>query len=194
VFLTIGPRDAGGVQSSFTIEGLDGWTFDYEARVTQAPHITELRIRSVGDVSGGITGELLRRIPIGEVLDAVSRKLRTMPLDQFDYPAAERREVRALGRRFAAQPRPGRRGRDDEFYAVLANEYLRLLATGSRRPVADLARLQHLSVSQVRSLLVGARRRGLLTPGLVGRPGGSLTDKAEALLTESPRSHSKGRD
>lgn len=58
------------------------------------------------------------------------------------------------------------------------------MRTGSTRPVADLAAGMALSRERVRDLLHEARRRGFLTSAPRGRPGGSVTEKARALLAE----------
>jgi hypothetical protein len=84
-------------------------------------------------------------------------------------------------REFARNPRPGRRGRPDIFYAVLAAQYVELL-NGRSAPTAALAELRNLSASQTRDLLHQARGRGLLTSPPRGRSGGELTEKAKKLL------------
>ena len=81
---------------------------------------------------------------------------------------------------FERNPRPGRRGRDDAFYAEWAARYVSLL--NHPRPVAELARQHNYSESQIRNFLHEARKRELLTAAPTGRAGGSLTDKAKELL------------
>jgi hypothetical protein len=89
---------------------------------------------------------------------------------------------------FARNPRPGRRGRPDAFYARLAAQYVDLLRTSST-PTKDLAELRNYSASSTRDFLNQARKRGLLTPSSVGRAGGELTEKARELINVPPEAH-----
>jgi hypothetical protein len=89
-------------------------------------------------------------------------------------------------REFARHPRPGRRGRDDIYYARLAAEYVELLTTSST-PTKDLAEKHHYSATVMRDYLNQARSRGLLTRPERGRAGGQLTEKARDLLTKKGR-------
>jgi hypothetical protein len=85
---------------------------------------------------------------------------------------------------FARNPRPGRRGRPDAFYARLAAQYVELLKTSST-PTKDLAETRNYSPSSTRDFLNQARTRGLLTRSAKGRAGGELTEKARELLNAS---------
>jgi hypothetical protein len=85
--------------------------------------------------------------------------------------------------------RPGRRGRDDFYYAEFAELYVDALASGSSRPVADVADKlsrngQTYTAAYVRDVIHQARRRELLTTAPPGRPGGHLTEKARGVLQE----------
>jgi hypothetical protein len=71
---------------------------------------------------------------------------------------------------------------DDLELAELAAEYLWTVATGSRRPVVDLAARRFLRVGRAREMLSRARARGILTGAGRGRPGGALTEKGRRLL------------
>jgi len=71
---------------------------------------------------------------------------------------------------------------EDLELAELAAEYLWTVATGSRRPVVDLAARRLLRVGRARELLARARARGILTGAGRGRPGGVLTEKGRRLL------------
>lgn len=82
------------------------------------------------------------------------------------------------------RPRPRRNvGRDDFFYAWLADEYVRAAAT-SRSPVKDIAKRRNEEPDHIRDLLHEARVRGLLSKGKAGTRGGYLTARASALLSE----------
>jgi hypothetical protein len=120
--------------------------------------------------------------------------IRSVPVDQLyeqvrGYVAISPRIGVALDvdlTEFARNPRPGRRGRPDIFYAVLAAQYVELL-DGRSAPTAALAELRNLSASQTRDLLHQARGRGLLTSPPRGRSGGELTEKAKKLLSKHRR-------
>jgi hypothetical protein len=77
---------------------------------------------------------------------------------------------------------------DDLELAELAAEYLWTVATGSRRPVVDLAARRFLRVGRAREMLSRARARGILTGAGRGRPGGALTEKGRRILEAGSRS------
>jgi hypothetical protein len=77
---------------------------------------------------------------------------------------------------------------DDLELAELAAEYLWTVATGSRRPVVDLAARRFVRVGRTREMLGRARARGILTGAGRGRSGGALTEKGRRLLEEGSRS------
>ena len=77
---------------------------------------------------------------------------------------------------------------DDLELAELAAEYLWTVATGSRRPVVDLAARRFERVGRTREMLGRARARGILAGAGRGRPGGALTEKGRRLLEEGARS------
>ena len=79
--------------------------------------------------------------------------------------------------------RPGRKGRSDLSYATWARAYVRFIEEGERNPVRRLADEQHLSSSQIRTIIGEARRRDLLTEAKPGKAGGQLTEKCVVLLT-----------
>ena len=84
---------------------------------------------------------------------------------------------------FARNPRPGRRGRPDVFYARLASEYVELLRTSST-PTKDLSEMHNYSATSMRDFLNQARAHGLLTRPQRGQAGGQLTEDALKLLAE----------
>ena len=77
---------------------------------------------------------------------------------------------------------------DDLELAELAAEYLWTVATGSRRPVVDLAARRFLRVGRAREMLSRARARGILMGAGRGRPGGALTEKGRRILEAGSRS------
>ncbi len=99
-------------------------------------------------------------------------------------------EVREqVGRRFGSwaedlksNPRPGKAGRADIWYAKLASDYVEQCSV-TRKPIAVMAAAQSYSPQRIRNSVDEARRRGLLTPPpRPGIAGGELTPKAAALL------------
>ncbi len=115
-------------------------------------------------------------------------ELRAMGLEP-STPAARSRDKRR-----------GRPGRDDRFYALLAEAYVARLDAGSTRPNADLAvdaklraRLgvstQPFQRSHARDAIRIAREKGLLSGSDAGKgkPGGALTQRARELLRQRDR-------
>jgi hypothetical protein len=102
-----------------------------------------------------------------------------------------------------ARRRPGRAGRPDAYYLPWVVAYVQRLAKGSPRPIKDLAEKpparisgyvsdgDRISKETVSDLIHQARKRGLLTPSPIGRPGGELTAKAKALLKSAKKGKSK---
>jgi hypothetical protein len=129
-----------------------------------------------------ITARLLRRIPLGEYIDIARATARDM--------AARQRRRGATSPRFQAwattlldEPRPGRRGRPDLFYAQIASDYVQRI--GTKNIVTQMAQERNFSPSYLSSLLNEARNRCLLTGTTRGKSGGTLTNKAVQLLEEA---------
>ena len=132
-----------------------------------------------------ITARFLRQLPLGEIQNAARHAvLKSAAADDRAREAPERSVTEHWERTFDETRRPGRRGRDDRFYAELAAAYVDRVQVKkpSARPVEDLANDMGYSPSQIRNLLYVARKRELLTSAPAGRPGGELTAKARHLL------------
>lgn len=127
----------------------------------------------------GLTTGIVRSIRLGPLY---TRARNTVTLPTGVGGARGLAELDDFGR----VTRPGRRGRDDVFYARWAELYVEELAKGSN-PLPGLAATEHLSESTIRSFLHEARRRELLTKSPPGRAGGSLTDKATNILLRHPQ-------
>ncbi len=69
--------------------------------------------------------------------------------------------------------------------ARLSAEYLEVVASGSRRPVVDVADRRGWDIERTRRELGRARARGLLVGAGRGRAGGALSAEAERLLAPS---------
>jgi hypothetical protein len=118
---------------------------------------------------GGLTTSQLRHVDLTALTRAANTSIVKALLDAGldDRATTQTRE----------RPRPGRHGRDDDFYLSWALRYLDT-TTRSRRPIPDLAARYALSPARVRDHLRQARRRGLLSSPTRGTSGGTLTDKA----------------
>lgn len=116
-------------------------------------------------VARGISTTTLRNVPMAEIARQVTA----------DKDA--RGAIFTLGT-FASR-NPGRR--DDVYYTLLADAYVTMTAAGDRKPMPFLAGILKLSLDTVRGQVREATRRGLLLRS-PGRAGGSLTDKARAIL------------
>jgi hypothetical protein len=152
-----------------------------------AMEITELVIRpGQQHPEGGVVTVDLRHIPLHAISQDVMRNLGSGESPDgwiFAPPAAPKGWATSLAKR------PGRAGKPDIHYALVAAEYVRHL--GEPKPLARLAKELPLEASQVRSILYEARRRGLLTdPTVPGRAGGELTPKALDIL----RQHDEGTE
>jgi len=159
---------------------IPGW----ELRLTLTPGDDENDISSITITRTGDTGtagkNLVRKLGWGHVLNEARRIL------------SSQKAQRALGPTWTQEvARPGRAGREDVFYALWADRYVRALTKDPRRPVKVIcdeaaAAGEYLTGQQVRGYLTEARskRRDLLTPAPPGKPGGKLTARAKKLLAE----------
>jgi hypothetical protein len=164
------------------------------------PQITELRLRSAAGSTlrsahrgedkaplmdypfkegrkvraGGITTDVLRSVSTPALFEAIGR----------DAPDLLRLSGIDPDQDFLALRRPGRRGRDDIFYAAWAERYVTVCAS-TPRPYAVLVR-DHPDYQEraIRDFVNKARNRGLLVGGSPGRAGGKLSAKAERLLDQ----------
>ncbi len=158
-----------------------------ELRVFPGPHVTDELERELGvwsddeldKDSNGITARLLRRVPIGEISRFAHRDFVAVAKSQLIVTPP--RWARAAARQPA---QPGRAGRGDDFYLVWATRYVHATARGGS-PIVELSKKHKTKPTRVRDLVHEARRRDLLTPGVQGRAGGSLTNKAKELLRKA---------
>jgi len=129
--------------------------------------------KSLRTPDSGLTTNVLRSIRIGDLYKKGRSRMK-MPPPYGPWFGVGPNE-------FHRVPHPGRRGRPDSFYAQWAREYLVLVRLGPK-PLKRLAQKRKVSESQARSFLYEARRRDLLTDSLPGTAGGTLTEKAKAIL------------
>ncbi len=146
---------------------------------------------------GGLSARALRQVRLGEAVTRAYEQLGRWfesgrpPVFEGDAPSAPLLSLAGFRREALAAPRrPGRRGRDDNFYAVIASFYVEAVARRSAQPVKDAATTLSeawgatYTDTYVRDLLNEARRRELLTRPPRGRAGGELTEKARKLLID----------
>jgi hypothetical protein len=182
------------------------------------PGVWEAEIKGTGAAvpPGGIPTTILREIRLGPVyeflaseISAQGHRQRAAHLEEqglTEYAETAREAAELWARRTTEMGftkdfvrHPGRRGRDDLFYAGLAARYVGLLAAGSQAPIRDLARElrdagHNFSDEYVRQLINNARgRRDLLTEAPPGKAGGELTPKARRLLAEAQEADRKER-
>jgi hypothetical protein len=164
---------------------------------------------------GGLPSSLLRKVRLGPVYGFLANRVsaqawavRAADFARLGFEAPAEGEARTkmwadhlldLGFEDFVY-RPGRRGREDLWFAQLAAAYVRFLEKGSRAPVRDLTAWlredtgEKLSEESVRQLVHEARKgRGMLTDAPSGRAGGALTPKARELLKTTPKRQNRGR-
>jgi len=192
---------SGNIDREFIVEDVQagGWHVQAWIEWRQgAPWITELRLRSANGRSlasahgpdgprGHYPHENGRSVPEGGITTPVLRALSTQDLyDAIGRDNASASTLTLCGvdadQDFVAFRRPGRRGRDDIFYAIWADRYL-ARCKKSRHPYPDLA-AEHPDheIGSIRAFVQEARRRGLLVGMSKGRAGGKLSEKAMRLL------------
>lgn len=148
--------------------------------------------------AGGLTARLLRRVPLGreslELRDVIEKFRAEGFTDQMVDRLLGQHGMSVRGFLRKAPSRPGRRGRDDVYYAELALQYRKAIDRNSTTPVLDVAKELEWSPAKVRDAIHDARRRGLLTSSGPGRPGGELTPKAQAVLKDRLRRGTRGSE
>jgi hypothetical protein len=161
------------------VSTLPGWRIDLLMRAQDMRQIIDLRVSPLTDVPvEGITRRALDRISLGAIVDTTKAALLESESAEFHMSPALRR---SLTKALVQNPRPGRRGLPDRYYAAMAADYVSAVVNGSEG-VPDLAARHHISVARMRNLLVVARTKGLLTAAPPGRVGGELTTRAIELL------------
>lgn len=139
-------------------------------------HVTPRHDSSPEEIVGGITSTVLREIPWSEVGEQARTSRQTgHSLDEA---------VGIIAR--LGSGRPGRKGRDDGFYALLAGVYVALYVLGERNPISALASRTGLNIDTIRTQIREARKRGMLS-GQPGKGGGELSGYALELLEAAER-------
>ena len=123
-------------------------------------------------IYGGLTPAALQRFPWKSMLTIADAALRTSPEETL--ADSGRRMNKAFGDAFPdpdRPQRPGRRGRPDEFYRCVADEYRQLRAQAVSDPTNQLGQRHGYNRSTAAGWVSTARSRGYLPPARPGRAG-----------------------
>lgn len=142
----------------------------------------------------GLERRLLVKVPVGAYATGmVARASRTSNTTERELSIWFLNYMLPGSGALARRPRPRRAvGRDDLFYAELADAYVQRLDEKSMSPVKDIADARNETPAHVRDLLHEARVRDLLSKGSPGKRAGYLRPRALALLGVRPKPRSKG--
>jgi hypothetical protein len=166
---------------------IGGWQVTLRWSTAAGPDEITIRAAAdadLGQIGGGITPTLLRAIPLTRA-KRVRRQLdgaqspRNMSVET-SYPPE--RLAQYIRESVKADPRPGRRGRTDEFYAAVAAIYCLHVALESSRPVHQVADTCGFTWRMAANWVRLARCHGMLTEGVEREVGGKLTTRAIAIL------------
>ena len=123
--------------------------------------------------TGGLGARHMRRIPFRKPLLDMKGLMEAANKIARHYKRSSDRDVRLVG---------------------LASLYAACLKSGSRQPIADVAKQSRLKISQVRDAVHQARTAGLLTASRgQGFAGGELTPRALSLMAQGRRRRTGGR-
>jgi hypothetical protein len=129
----------------------------------------------------GVTTDILRALPLAELLMAARSVLFDAPLRVAEWESTlgrrlpEQRRASASAAEGLAQPRGrGRPALEDDHYRSVAALYVKLQREGSTRVIEDLTVELERPRPTVRNWVRVARQRGFLTPGTRGRAGADL--------------------
>jgi hypothetical protein len=149
----------------------------------------ELTIKTVQGAASepapqGITVDILRSIPLAQISrEAMAMSSMVQRMEQEDFFS----EVigKMVGRiRHAAHsiPRPGRAGRSEEFFAIIAALYSWYVLLGYSNPVRKIEGATGCNWRAVANWVRLAREKGMLAEATPCRPGGILTGRAMQII------------
>jgi hypothetical protein len=179
--------DETGIVYEVTLDGVELEQFTMRRYDASSPRLTRRLVHAapVDAIAAIARKELAASVAVSQyVLDnregvPITRQDGTTT--PFDMPGL-RKFVQTVWSDFK---RPGRAGRSDVDYALLAREYVdEVRERGGLGAAKRVSASHNLSVSQIRNVLYEAQRRGLKTPAARGMAGGQLTEKALRLLAE----------
>ena len=180
----------------------DGWMAAYRfANQNGTPVVTEVRVfprdatlthRPAGQwvgqwlgvkasvPKGGISSRLLRSLKVASHMQHFHEIAEWMLTKGGDPPEFISQELGRVGYRLLSRRAEPASGRDETFYARVANEYER----AGKYPIKTMAARRKVPVERVRAEIYQARELGLLTREGQGKAGGALTDKGRRVLRE----------
>lgn len=135
---------------------------------------------------GGLSARLLRdkvhfKPALDTFTDIAGYAKKGKYLDRSAFTPAQAKALQEEAKR-----RPGRVGRDERFWAEIADAYVAALAFPN--PIKHLhEQMPDLKPSQIRDLIHRARYKAFLTDSTRGKAGGELTDKSKKLLGRKGR-------
>jgi hypothetical protein len=156
--------------------------------------VSEMHVTPDGKVPrGGVTSRLLRYIPVHAHVEKLEAMLMTdsgrSQLEGLVIGTGVEEMFKAAPPtpRSDTSPVRGRRPVAAETLLDVAVAYTRAMKAGSRQPTLDTAKALGMPMVRVRDYVHRARRSGLLTKVVQGRPGGELTPRAKGLVTRQRR-------
>ncbi len=174
----------------FSTQSLDGVALvegrldEFEGKLV----LTSLEFTALDPAGGGgVTSSTLRALRLEAVLAQVRGQVLTAYAQEFEYEDASviaewRQRVQHLALAAAEQKATGKRGYGDDFYRLVALEYVALTeqgkgGRGALRRLADvmaqrMGEKEARSRDNIRDWVAEARRRNFLSPGEPGRGGG----------------------
>lgn len=186
-----------------TDDPVSGVGIAYEVTM-DGPELEEFTVRRAGPDAPRLTRRLVRDAPVDAIAERARQLQRSeavLALDQYMIERLEGVPIRQqdgtevvlqmpgvhkhLRTAWSDFKRPGRRGRPDIEYALIAAEYVdEVFRNGGLGAAKRVAEAHDLSPATIRNLLYEATRRGFKTPAAPGMAGGKLTGKAIELLCE----------
>jgi hypothetical protein len=162
-------------------------SLEIPVRFRRAGEVLELAEVEVSGVvpTGGITTDVWRAIPLGEIYEQVQARIRDERQSEWGPDAASPpMPSRGWVRTYRHVRQPGRPGRSDREWAQFAIDYSR--HKDSKTPTQDFAAERQLDYSQMRNRIYRARRKGFLAPTRQGRHCLEPTEKAWKAVQDGP--------
>lgn len=141
----------------------------------------------------GITVEILRSIPLAQISReamAMSNMVRRMEQEDF-FSEVIGKMVDRIRHSADSIPRPGRAGRSEEFFAIIAALYSWFVLLGYSNPVRKIEEATGCSWRAVANWVRLAREKGMLAEATPCRPGGILTGRAMRIIEAEERRFSE---
>ncbi|MGW3650217.1 hypothetical protein [Streptomyces sp. NPDC000878] len=157
----------------FTSEPVSGGEWSAQGTATRSPSglvLSTLEVRAGSSALSGVTGNMLRKVPVGVILNHVRADVALLTPVEPQAPQPER-----------APRRGGRAALSDDLLRQVAVSYLR--ETAPDRPAGALQRLAtefERPKGTIRTWLTRARADGWLGPSVKGRAGAEPGPRLQA--------------